>query len=181
METTMSTPHWRLAIAAGALLVLTAASAGLVQAAPSSAPGTTASTAPAEFGPDQVRPIGERLRALRDRLDDGRFPRLRRHLVHATITILNRDGQLVTIQLDHGTVAGIGDGSVIISEAGNTSVTVATSADTKVRKDRAPSSLAAIEVGDEVIVRSIVEDGTATARVIVVPPPRPAADTDEAS
>jgi preprotein translocase subunit YajC len=173
METTMTTPRWRLAIVAGALLLLTAAGAGLVQAAPSSASTAPVASAPAELEPDQPGPLGERLRALRDRLGDGRLARLRQHLVHGTFTVLNRDGELITIQLDHGTIAAIGDDTITISEAGGTSVTVSTTAETKVWKDREPSSLAALEVGDEVVVHSIVEDGSATARFIVVPPPSP--------
>jgi hypothetical protein len=169
----MSTPRWRLAIVAGALLLLTGLGAGLVQAAPSPASAAATSSAPAAE-PDSPGPLGERLRALRDRFGDGRLARFRQHLVHGTFTVLGRDGELVTIQLDHGTVAAIPDGTITIAEAGDTSVTVNTTDDTKVRKDRAPSLLAALDVGDEVVVHSIVEEGAATARFIVVPPPAPA-------
>lgn len=180
----MSTPSWRLAIVIGALLLLTAVGAGFVQAAPMAASTTATAPAvstPAEFDPDEPARLGERLRALRDRSGDGRLGRLRQHLVHGTFTVLNRDSDLVTIQLDHGTVAAIADGTVTISEAGGRSVTVTTTAETRVRKGAAPASLAALEVGDEVVVHSVVADGTATARFIVVPPAAPAVASGEAS
>jgi len=168
----MSIPRWRLAIVAGALVLLSA-NAGFAQAAPSSASVSAAASTPAEFEPGQPGPLGERLRKLRDQFGDGRLGRLRQHLIHGTFTVLNRDGEAIAIQLDHGTVAAIGDGAITISEAGGTSVTVNTTPDTKVRKGGGPSSLAALEVGDEVVVHSIVEDGSATARFIIVPPLAP--------
>jgi hypothetical protein len=181
METKdMTIPRWRLAIVAGALLMLTTLGAGFAQAASSSASVATAAGTPAAES-DQPGPLGERLRALRDRFGDGRLGRFRQRLVHGTFTVVGRDGELVTVQVDHGTIAAIGDGTMTIAEAGNTTVTVTTTSDTNVRKDRAPSSLAALEVGDEVVVHSIVEDGTATARRVVVLPPSPAAQDDDRS
>jgi hypothetical protein len=178
----MSTPRWRLAIVAGALLLLMAVGTGLAQAAPTAA-STTGETptavTPAEFDPDQVSRLGERLRALRDRFGDGPLRRLRQHLVHGTFTLKDRDGDLITIQLDHGTISAIGDGTITIAEAGDTSVTVATNADTKVRKDREPASVDALEIGDEVVVHSMVEGGSATAQFIVVPTPAAAAAPGE--
>lgn len=175
----MTISRWRLAIVAGALIVLTAFGGGLVQAA-SATPAANDSTGAAVPAPGAeptttgsgFRPFdGERLRALRDRLRDGGLGRFRRHLVHGTITVLDRDGAPVTVQLDHGTVSAIGDGSITITEADGSSVTVATTSDTRVRKVGKPASLAALAVGDEVIVTSIVDGGSATARRIVVPRP----------
>ena len=176
----MTTARRRPAIVAAALLLLTALSAGFAQAAPSSGATTATGAAPA-VEVDQPAPSGERLRALRDRFGDGRFPRFRQHLVHGTFTVVGADGQLRTIQVDHGTVAAIADGTLTIAEAGDGSVTVGTTNDTRVRKDRAPSSLAELEVGDEVVVHSIVEGGDAIARFIVVPPPAPAHQDDSTS
>jgi hypothetical protein len=177
----MSTPRRRLAIVAGALLLLMAVGTGLAQAAPTAA-STTGETptvvTPAEFDPDQVSRL-ERLRALRDRFGDGPLRRLRQHLVHGTFTVKDRDGDLITIQLDHGTISAIGDGTITIAEAGDTSVTVATNADTKVRKHREPASVDALEIGDEVVVHSMVEGGSATAQFIVVPTPAAAAAPGE--
>ncbi len=185
----MTIPRWRLAIVAAALIVLSAIGGGLAQAgtsapAPAGSTGTTAPAAaapPTENASEGVPLAGERLRALRDRFGIGDLGRLRKHLVHGTVTVLDRDGKLITLQLDHGTIASIGDGSVTIAEAGGSNVTVATSAETRVRKDRAPSTLAALAVGDEVIVVSVIDGGVATARRIVVPPAAPAPAATPAS
>lgn len=179
----MTIPRWRLAIVAVALIVLSAIGGGLVQANTSSAAsaGSTGSvleaadTSPARNASEQAPFAGERLRALRDRFGVGDLGRLREHLVHGTITVLDRDGKLIALQLDHGTIAAIGDGSITIAEAGDSNVTVSTTTETRVRKGRAPSTLAALAVGDEVIMVSVLEDGSATARRILVPAIRPAA------
>lgn len=178
----MRIPRWRHALIVSALVVLSAIGGGLVQAASASpapaaaasanaAKTTTAAAAPTEPGAELPPFLGERLRALRDRLGDGGVGRLRKHLVHGTVTVLNREGKLITLQLDHGTVSAIADGSITIAEAGGSSVTVATTAETRVRKDRKPASLAGLAVGDEVVVHSVVDAGSATARGIVVPAP----------
>lgn len=183
----MTIPRRRLAIVTGALIVLSAVGGGLAQAASTSSTlsasittsGATDAVVPAtatmstETGADLPLFAGERLRALRDRFGDGNLARLRRHLVHGTVTVLDRDDKLVTLQLDHGTISAIGASSITIAEAGGSSVTVATNADTRVRKDRKPGSLAALAVGDEVVVKSVVDGGSATARRIVVPAPVP--------
>ena len=183
----MTIPRWRLALAAGAIIVLSALGGGVVQAVAaqastppatstaSGAPPTGVTTGPTANGSDLPTLAAERRLALRERLGDGGLGRLRKHLVHGTITVLDRDGKLITLQLDHGTVSAIGSGSVSIAEAGGTSVTVGTTAETRVRKDRKPASLTDLAVGDEVVVVSIVTDGTATARRIVVPPTAPTA------
>lgn len=170
----------RLALMVGALIVLGAISGGLVRAAAANAnPATTTTAAapPTEPGTDLPLFVGERLRALRDRFGDGGLGHLRRHLVHGTVTVLDRNGKLITLQLDHGTISAIGDDSITIAEAGGSSVTVRTTAETRVRKDRKSASLAALAVGDEVVVHSIVDGGSATARWILVPPPVPASAT----
>ena len=182
----MSIRRRRLTMVAGALLLLSIIGAGLVQAAPASASSVAAASAPSALNADRAENaaggpgghLGERLRVLRERFGDGRLARQRQHLVHGTFTVLKRDGELMTIQLDHGTVSAIEDGSITIAEAGGSSVTVSATADTKVRKDRAPASLGVLEIGDEVVVHSVVEDGSATARLVFVPPPAPARTGD---
>jgi hypothetical protein len=173
----MTTPPWRLALAAGALVILGAIGGGLVQAATSTAPSadgaaTAATAAAGDLASNSGSPA--RLLALRDRLE-GRLAGLRRHLVHGTLTVLDRNGKLVTYQLDHGTVSAAGGGSITIAEAGGTSISVATTAETRVRKGMKPATLADLKTGDEVVVRSIVSGGTATAKLVVVPPRNPAA------
>ncbi|MDO8483463.1 MAG: DUF5666 domain-containing protein [Candidatus Limnocylindrales bacterium] len=186
----MTIPRWRLAIVAGALIVLSAIGGGLVQAGSASSASTTSTgpvppttaAAPTEIGSDLPSFVGERLRALRDRFGDRGLGRLRKHLVHGTVTVLDRDGELITLQFDHGTISAIGDGSITIAEAGGSSVTLATTAEARVRKDRKPASLSALAVGDEVVVHSVLDAGSATARWIVVPAHAPAsAATDGAS
>ena len=104
----MSIPRWRLAIMAAALVLLSAIGGGLVQAAPvtASAHGTAVAGSGAS--------TGARLAALRDRLGPRELGRLRKHLVHGTVTVLDRDGKLITLQLDHGTIATIGGSSITI-------------------------------------------------------------------
>ena len=191
----MTIPRWRLALAAGALVVLGAIGGGFVQAAATStAPSADAATpAPPVATADDAAAlldslaldsdpasssgaIPAQLLALRDRLQ-GRLAGLRQHLVHGTLTVLDREGKLVTLQLDHGTVSAVGSGSITIAEAGGTSVTVATTAGTRVRKEKKPATLADLEVGDEVVVRSTVDGGTATARWVRVPAERPVSAT----
>jgi hypothetical protein len=172
----MSIPRWRLAIVAAALLLISAIGGGLAQAAP--APATAHGAAAAGSGASS----GARLAALRDRLGPRELGRLRKHLVHGTVTVLDRDGKLITLQLDHGTISAIGDGSITIHEAGDTSVTVVTTSETRVRKGLRPSNLDALAVGNEVMVVSVLDGSTATARriVVLIPRPTPAATTTPA-
>lgn len=165
----MSSARRRLALVAGALVLLSIVGAGLAQAAPASSSASNGATLTA----DEPSGDGERFPRLRQRPGEFGFGRLARNLVHGTITVLGRDGELVTLQFDHGTIAAIGEGSLSISEANGQTVTVATTDETRVRKVRQPSSLGELKVGTEVFVTSVVEDGSATARLIVVPMPRP--------
>lgn len=159
----------RLALAAGILVLLSVVGAGFAQAspAPPTPPSTTALT------PEEPSLDGDRFPRLRHRLAEFGFGRLARNLVHGTVTVLGRDGELVTLQFDHGTIAAIGNGSISISEADGETITVATTDETRVRKIRQPSSLEELALGDEVFVTSVLGDGGATARLVVVPMPRP--------
>jgi len=185
----MTIPRWRLALAASALVALGALGGSLVEAA-ATPPTTTADTAAtaAAAADDALlldslalmndptssgAAVPAQLLALRDRLA-GRLANVRGHLVHGTLTVLDRDGRLVTHQLDHGTVSAVGGSSITIAEAGGSSVTVATTSDTRVRRDAKPSTLADLKIGDEVVVRSTLVSGTAAANLIVVPPATPA-------
>jgi hypothetical protein len=188
----MTIPRWRLALAAGALVVFGAVGGGFAQAAvaPSAPAAGTDSAAAAADGAllldslvlasdptSSGAALPVPLLGVRERLAGrvaGRFGNLRDHLVHGTLTVLDRDGKLVSYQLDHGTVSAIGSASITIAEAGGASVTVSTTAETRVRKDSNPSTLANLKTGDEVVVRSTVDGGSATARLVVVPPAMPA-------
>jgi hypothetical protein len=187
----MTIPRWRLALVAGALVVLGAVGGGLIGAAatqPAAAADADADAMAATASGDallldSLAPINDstssgvavpaQLPALRDRLA-GRVAMVRGRLVHGTLTVLDRDGKLVTYQLDHGTVSAVGGASITIAEAGGSSVTVATTSATRVRKDAKPSTLADLKIGDEVVVRSTVTGGSATANLVVVPPASPA-------
>jgi hypothetical protein len=188
----MTIPRWRLALTAGALVVLGALGGGLVQAAATPDASTAAATAGTDAAATSAADdavlldafalltdptssgaaIPAQLVGLRERIQE-RIANVRGHLVHGTLTVLDRLGKLVTHQLDHGTVSAIGSSSITIAEAGGTSVTVSTTSATRVRKDAKPSTIAALQVGDEVLVRSTVTGGSATANLVVVPPMRP--------
>ena len=179
----MTIPRTRLALAVGALVALVAVGGSLVQAAatpPTSTAATGVDDAAAVADADNAlldaltltgdptssaASAGPQILALRDRIAN-----VRGHLVHATVTVVDRDGALATYQLDHGTVSAVGGNSITIAEAGGTSVTVATSTETRVRKAARPSTLASLKVGDEIVVRSEVAAGSATATLILVVP-----------
>ncbi len=163
----MGIPRWRLALTGSAILVFGLIGMGAVSAAPAK-PETAAAGAVLP----QVEPVDPEASpdAQRHGRGHGRHPGFAKHLVHGVITLDTPDEGLITVQLDHGTLAAIGNGSITISEAGGSSVTVNTSEETRVRKDGHRAALEDLEVGDEVFVSSRV-DGTTTARLILVPKP----------
>lgn len=181
----MTMPRWRLALTTGALIVLGVVGVGLVQA--SATPTTPAADADAVASSDadtallldalaltnddtsSGTPMTAQLLALRDRIE-ARIANVRGHLVHGSLTVVDRDGKLATYQLDHGTVSAVGGGSVTIGEAGGSSVTLSTSSETRVRKGAKPSTLAELKAGDEVLVRSSITGGSTTATLVIVLP-----------
>lgn len=92
-----------------------------------------------------------------------------KHLVHATVVVDLPKVGLTTIQLDHGTVSAVSATSLTITEAGNGSVTVALSGETRVRRAGAKANVAALKVGDAVFAMSKVEAGGTAAYIVVVP------------
>jgi len=153
----MRIAKWRIALVGAALVALGVAGAGMVVAAPP-VPAAGPSADAAQQTPDGVR------RLARDR-----------HIVHGVVTVEKKDGTLVTIQLDRGTVASVGGGSLTISEKGGRTETVTTNTDTRVRKDGAKSDLSKLAVGDTVVVTSELSGSTPVAKLIVVPRPLPKA------
>jgi hypothetical protein len=87
-----------------------------------------------------------------------------------TATVLDKDGKLIQVQLDHGTIQAVGGGSITISEAGGTNITVTTDAATVVRTGRTKGSLGDLKVGDNVFVQSRVDGGTTLAKHILKVP-----------
>ena len=181
----MHIPAWRVALTGGAITILAAAGIGLV-AAGGARPATTAGTyavppaaevpaaeVAAEPGAEEIlaalaedERAGHPGKALRARW----LLRAGRHLVHAEVTITDREGKLVDLWLDHGTVQSIGDGKLVIAEAGSTTQTVQVGDDVIVYVGRMDGKLGDVTAGAEVFVQSRVVDGAAVAkRVLVIP------------
>lgn len=174
-------PASRLALTGGAIIVL--AISGIGFAAASEAPSGIGGSAPAqaattggevvetELAIDLAADVesSDKLGA-RDGAKLKRLLRFGRHLVHAEIIVTDRDGNLVYLQLDHGTVQSIGGGVLVISEVGDGTESVSTTDTTKVRVGRELGDLGDVTVGAEVFVQSRIEGGTAIAKRIVVIP-----------
>lgn len=124
----------------------------------------------AVLAPELERAAGDPPGALRQRL----LRLAGRNVVHAEV-VVDRDGELVTFRLDRGTVSSVGSGTLSIAQAGGRSASVATTAETRVRRDRAKATLGDLESGDVAVVLSRVEGDTATAVFVLVPAERPAA------
>ena len=172
----MRIPTWRLALTGAVIVILAAVGVGLV-AASSNAPAAPAGAiangpgaSPASRGDASRHPGLRRLL--------GRVGPAARHFVNGTLNYVDKDGNLVTVQLDHGTIASIGSGSITISEQGGHTVTVSTDANTVVRLGGGAGvgKLSDLKAGDEIFVQSRVDGGSALAKhVLRVPPTRPAA------
>ena len=184
----MRTTTRTLAVAGAATLALVTSIAGVAIGAglgPTPFAGGAADPAPAArstpeledssqaelalLAPDLERDGGAGPGALRKRLIHAGG----RNLVHAVVTV-DRKGTLVTFQVDRGTVASVGSGSLSIAQAGGGSETVATTDATRVRKDRKKAALADLAKGDTVVVLSKVENGKASATFVLVPVQKPA-------
>jgi hypothetical protein len=158
----MKIPRWRFALTGGALIVLSAVGFGLVQASsPAEAPAALPSAPPAgaAVGADGADGL----------LADARI-RAGRNLVHGTVTIDSPTEGLITIQLDGGSISAVDADSITIAEKGGGSVTVAITADTRVRIEGKRSKASDLKVGQTVrVVSRVGADGSATARRVVVP------------
>lgn len=172
----MRIPTWRLVLTGGAITVLAAAGLGLVAASDvPGAPAADVAMADATVSPDAAPGEGERQRGrLGSRGPDGwraaRTLRFGRHLVHAEVTVTDRDGNLVNLQLDHGTVQSIGDGRLVIAEAGGATETVLLDDATIVRLGRDKGDVGDVTVGAEVFVQSRIDGSTVLAkRILVIP------------
>ena len=89
-------------------------------------------------------------------------------LVHATVVVDLPNRGLTTVQLDHGTIGAASSTSLTIKEVDGP-VTVAVGAETRVRRSGSKAAVADLRTGDEVFTMSLVESGTATASLVVVP------------
>jgi hypothetical protein len=154
----------RFVLGGGALVLLTAVGVGFVQASTAGAAplpaAADAAVAPRTATTDQPDVLSAALR-LRGK---GR-------IVHGTVTIDSPKDGLITVQVDGGTIAAVDAHSITIAEKGGGSVTVATDADTRVRRDRKRATTADLKVGDTVrVVSRVANGGAATAKAIVVTP-----------
>jgi hypothetical protein len=109
-----------------------------------------------------------------DRADRLGFrPRLGRHVVHAVVTV-ERDGALLTFQVDRGTVASIAGGKLSVSEKGGASVTIATNEQIRVRRDGKKIALTDLKSGDEVyVISQVPASGDPVAIRIAAPTRQP--------
>lgn len=178
----MRIPAWRLALTGGVLTILAVAGIGLATGASApAAPAANTTAAEATVAPDATpapdasgrpdrKPGRLGLGKLRDGLGGGRLLRAGRHLVHAEVTLTGKDGQLIVLQLDHGTVQAVGDGSLTIAESGGGTETVSTDDATIVYLGRADGALKDVTVGDKLFVQSRIDGGTTLAkRILIVP------------
>jgi hypothetical protein len=171
---------WRLFVTGGAIVVLVVAGIGIGLAAASSAqpaPGSNVALADETGAPDASRkPDRARqhqaagVRSGKHALGWARALRLGRHLVHAEATVTDRDGNLVTLQFDHGTVESIDGTSLAISEQGGATVTVSVDDATKIWVGREQGGLGDLTAGAEIFVQSRLDDGGALARRILIAP-----------
>jgi len=164
----MRIPTWRLALTGGAIVILLALGIGFVAASTTTpaSQGSTGQTAgsPAPGASANANRPGGRLRALLGR--EGRLS-VGRRVVHVVGTFQDKDGTLVTLEIDHGTIQSIGSGTVTVAEAGGSNVTVSTDSSTIVWIGKTKGTLSDLKVGDTVFVQSRVDGGTTLAKRIL--------------
>ena len=167
----MRIPTWRLVLTGGAIVVLVALGIGFVAASTGGVPASNTAALPASTdGPAASGTPDHPRSGIRHFLENhaGRLG-IGKHLVHVTATFTDKDGKLVTIQIDHGTVQSIGTGTLTIAEAGGTTVTVSTDTDTKVWVGRDAGNLSDLTTGDTVFVQSRIDGSTLAKRILKVP------------
>ena len=163
----MRIPAWRLALTGAAIVILAAVGVGLVLA--SSNPPATSSSALVNAPAASPSASGDPARhpGLRKLL--GRVGPAARGFVNGTLNYVTKDGSTVTVQLDHGTIASIGSGSITIAEAGGRQVTLSTDANTVVRLGGGAGvgKLSDLKAGDEIFVQSRIDGTTSLAKHIL--------------
>jgi hypothetical protein len=171
----MAIPRWRVVLIGGAAVALALAGAGWALA---TSQGSGDIAVPVVAGVD-----GEPVTASPDRSGGESGPAshrgaalrrlaLARSLVHAEARYVDRAGNLVEHHVDHGTIHSIGGGTITIDEADSAAVTVTVDDETVVRLGRAPGELGDLEVGDEIVIHSRIDDGVALASHVVRLPAR---------
>lgn len=168
----MHIPTWRFALTGVAIVVLLAVGIGFVAASSNTAshPGLAAVAAASTNPGTSGDPTGKGGRGLRALLHGKGLRGLGGRIVHVTATVQDKDGTLIQLQLDHGTIQAIGGGSIMVAEAGGTTITVNTDASTIVRTGRTKGTLGDLKVGDNVFVQSRIDGGTTLAKHILKVP-----------
>lgn len=181
----MQIARWRLVLVAASLVALGALGGGLVQAnrTPATSPATVATAAtpeaarnaePATADIAAATIAGPRIEALADLAARPAVARrIWRHLdrlVHAEATVDLPKKGLVTYTADGGTLSSVGAGALTVREKTGDTVSVATNAATKVRKDGKRAAVAALEVGDRVVVISEKRGTSIVALHVLVRP-----------
>jgi hypothetical protein len=148
----------RLLLGGGIVAILAVGGSAIIREARGAtpAPANSAVSAASDDVIDALADPGQAADAPGGRL--GFRARLGRHVVHAVVTV-ERDGKLLTFQLDRGNIDSIGDEKLTISEVGGASVTVRTEAQTRVRRDGKRTDLTVLKTGDEVYVISRAPSG----------------------
>lgn len=184
----MRVPHWRPIIATVALATLVAAGGAYAYVNGPGAPaGSSSAAAPASSDTALATAAFNQLLGSRSgtaakapgararkRGEVAILARLRA-TVHLEATLDLPKKGLVTVAVDHGTVASASSSSVSVSEATGQTVQIAVDSSTKVRKGRQWISPARLAQGDQVFVLSMKSGSGFTALRIVVVMPRPAA------
>lgn len=144
-----------LKITAAAAAVTCAIGAGLYVAVPASATSPrTPSASPSEHG----RP-GDHAK---------RHPRRAMRGVHGEATV-RRDGGFGQVSWQRGEITAISGGNLTVRSADGASWQWATAKNTRVRKNKAKSSVSALAVKDQVVVFGPLSGTTRTARAVIVP------------
>jgi hypothetical protein len=177
----MRIPTWRFLLTGAAAATLAIGGIGFVAAATAPpSPPADVTAAGATGGPEATRGSGEvrpdreaareRLERAREAWGGGRWLRWGRHLVHAEVTVTGRDGELITLAFDHGTVAAVGGGVITVAEAGGGTETISIDGETVVYLGREDGDVGDLTVGAEVFVHSRVDAGATLARRILIVP-----------
>ncbi|MEP6696353.1 MAG: hypothetical protein ABJA34_05670 [Pseudonocardiales bacterium] len=146
---------WTAAATIGIGAVAGIAYAATDTAPTASAPPTAASSPHAKTGHAGK---GDRIRALA------------RRTVHGEFVVKGKDGKYVTAETQRGAVTAVSRTSITVRSADGFTATYAVTSDTKVGKDKAKADIAAVKVGDLVLVVAVKADGGKTARGLLVAP-----------
>ena len=165
----MPLPRWRLALTGGLLIALGMIAVGFVQASTPPVAGPSAENGTDDETLEHRRDRGRGGLGLGRGGFGGGWGRLDQ-LVHAEAVVDLPEEGLTTFTVDVGTVQSIGEGTITIQPSEGAAVSVATDAETIVRKDREKVGTDGLVVGDRVVVIANDKDGSMVARRILVRP-----------